>query len=323
MALSDMTVFNEELYSLIYETTDQLIDKFNAASNGTMTLTNLANRGNYKNIAFWKNLDAAQGRRDVNGSGSLASTSLAQGEWTGVKVAGRFGPVGWDQAQITWIQESPEEALDVISNAVAENILKDQLNTGILSAVAATSNNAAVVNDVSASGKVTQQAINGGLAKFGDKSQMIRALVMTGVQYHELVGQAIANSNNLFEIGGVAVREGAAFGQGRPIIVTDAPALREAGSPDKQKVLGLVGGAIQIEDNQDFFSNIQTNNGSENIGRTFQAEYTFNTQLLGYSWNTGAGGASPPDAALGTGTNWPKVFDYDKNTLGVQIIGQE
>lgn len=321
MALSDMTVFNEDLYSLIYETTGQMVDKFNAASNGTITLTNMANRGDYKNIAFWENLDAAQRRRNAYGSGAVSATNLSQGEWVAVKVAGGYGPVAWEPQQLAWIQEDPSDALEVMSRSVAELIMKDQLNTAILASVGAFENNAGVTNDVSATGGITQQAINDGLALFGDKSQMIQGLVMTGNTYHGLIGEAITNDNSLFTVGGVAVTEGRAFGQGRPIIVTDAPALTESGSPNKDKVLGLVGGGVMVEDNQDFYQNIETKNGQENIQTTLQAEYTFNVQLKGYSWDKANGGASPDDAAIGTGTNWDKVFSDDKNTAGVIIVG--
>ncbi len=321
MALSDMVVFNEELYTSVYETTDQLIEKFNAASNGTILLTTMASMGDHASKAFWKNLDTATGRRNVYGSGVVAPTNLEQGEEVSVKVAGRVGPIAWNNSQLSWIRRSPAEALQIISLAVSQAIMKDQLNTGILSAVSALGNNAAIVEDVSGTGSITQSTVNNGLAKFGDMSGTISALIMTANQYHRLIGEAITNANNLFEVGGVAVREGSAFGQGRPIIVTDAPALRESGAPNKQKVLGLVSGGIVISDNSDYDQNIDKTNGDENIKSTFQAEYTFNSALKGYSWDKTI--KSPTDAQLGTGTNWTKIAAFDKNTAGVQIIGQE
>lgn len=238
-----------------------------------------------------------------------------------VKVAGGFGPIRYEPSQMTWLQKPTQEGITVAADQFAEALMADQLNTIIASLVAGIGNNSAVVNDVSATGKVTQTAINDGLALFGDRSQAIGALVMTGLQYHNLVGEAIANSNNLFEIGGVAVRDGTAFGQGRPIIVTDAPALRTA--DPFQNVLGLVTGGGIVKDGGDIVTNIETTNGQTRIETTMQSDYSFGVGLKGYSWDIANGGASPSDIALATGTNWDKVVTSDKDTAGIMIIGQE
>ena len=325
MAITDMKVFNSFLYEPTYEKTAQMIEKFNAASNGAITLTNVANIGDYAARMFWKNLDGAQYRRDIYSPSNVSITDLSQEQWDSVKVAGGVGPIRWEPAQLTWIQRSPAEAIEVISEAVAELIVKDQLNSVIAAGVAAIENNAGTTNDVSGGATASQQEINNSLALFGDSSQMIIAHVMTGIQYHNLVGDAIANSNNLFEIGGVAVREGTAFGQGRPIVVTDAPALTAAGPI--QKVLSLTAGGLMVEDNNDFISRIDepiaTTGNNSNLETLYQNNYTFNLRLKGYSWDRTNGGKSPTDAEIATGTNWDKVVQSDKHTAGVITIGDQ
>jgi len=322
MSASDMVVFNQYMMPAISERFPQMIDKFNAASNNTIMLTGENFDGSFLEESFYNAIHGSQRRVDrFAANGAAAATDLTQAKHSTVKVAGGFGPILFEPSQMTWLRKPTQEGITVAASQFAEALLADQLNTAVLSLVAAIGNNAAVVNDVSGTGKVTQQAINTGLAKFGDASQLIRALIMTGAQYHELVGEAIANSNSLFEIGGVAVREGMAFGQGRPIIVTDSPALRTA--DPFQNVLGLVQGAAQVMDGSDMVTNIETTNGKDRIETTFQSDYTFGLGLKGYTWDTTNGGASPSDAALGTGTNWDKVVTSDKHTAGVMIIGQE
>jgi hypothetical protein len=322
MSASDMVVFNQYMMPAISEQFPQMIDKFNAASNNTIMLTGENFDGSFLEESFYNAIHGSQRRVDrFAANGAAAATDLTQAKHSTVKVAGGFGPILFEPSQMTWLRKPTQEGITVAASQFAEALLADQLNTAVLSLVAAIGNNAAVVNDVSLTGKVTQQAINTGLAKFGDASQLIRALIMTGAQYHELVGEAIANSNSLFEIGGVAVREGMAFGQGRPIIVTDSPALRTA--DPFQNVLGLVQGAAQVMDGSDMVTNIETTNGKDRIETTFQSDYTFGLGLKGYTWDTTNGGASPSDAALGTGTNWDKVVTSDKHTAGVMIIGQE
>ena len=322
MSASDMQIFNQYMMPAISEQFPQMIDKFNAASNNTIMLTGENFDGSFLEESFYNAIHGSQRRVDrFAANGAAAATDLTQAKHSTVKVAGGFGPILFEPSQMTWLRKPTQEGITVAASQFAEALLADQLNTAVLSLVAAIGNNAAVVNDVSATGKVTQQAINTGLAKFGDASQLVRALIMTGAQYHELVGEAIANSNSLFEIGGVAVREGMAFGQGRPIIVTDSPALRTA--DPFQNVLGLVQGAAQVMDGSDMVTNIETTNGKDRIETTFQSDYTFGLGLKGYTWDATNGGASPSDAALGTGTNWDKVVTSDKHTAGVMIIGQE
>jgi hypothetical protein len=316
-----MVVFNQYVMPAISELFPQMINKFNAASNNTIMLTGEGFDGSFMEESFFNAVHSSQRRVDrFAAQAAVSATDLTQTQYNSVKVAGGFGPIRFEPSQLTWLRKPTQEGVAKAAEQLAEAMLADQLNTAIAALVAAIGNNAAVVNDVSASAKVTQSAINDGLAKFSDASQSISALIMTGTQYHALVGEAIANSNSLFEIGGVAVREGVAFGQGRPIIVTDAPALR---TDPFQNVLGLVGGAAMVKDGSDMVTNIETTNGQTRIETTFQADYSFGLAVKGYSWDETNGGASPSDAALGTGTNWDKVATSDKHTAGVMIIGQE
>ncbi len=322
MALSNMQVFNEFVMPAVSELFPQMIEKFNAASNNTLMLTSQGVTGSFYEQSFYDAIHNAQRRVDRFGANtSVATTDLTQSRHNAVKVAGGFGPIRYEPSQLTWLQKPTQEGITVAANQFAEALLADQLNTAIACLVAATENNAAVVNDVSGGAQITQQAINAGLAKFGDASQGIRAMIMTGAQYHTLVGEAIANSNNLFEIGGVAVREGTAFGQGRPIIVTDSPALTTA--DPFEKVLGLCMGAAEVADGNDIVTNIETNNGKHRIETTMQVDYSFSVKLKGYSWDINNGGASPDDATLATGTNWDKVVASDKHTAGVLIVGDQ
>jgi hypothetical protein len=221
---------------------------------------------------------------------------------------------------LTWIQKDPAEAVEVISRNLAEAIIQDQLNTAIAGLVAAISNNAACVNDVSATAGVTYSAINGAHAKFGDASAQLVAQVMTGEVMHKLIGQNLNNDQRLFVASNVTV-----FSiLGRPVVVTDAPALYEVGAsqaPNLQKVLSLTSGAALVHDGSDLVTNVDSSNGRERIETTFQADYTFALGLRGYAWDTENGGKSPTDVAIGTGANWDKFVTSDKATAGVIAIG--
>lgn len=318
MSLSNMKVFNDYLKQAIIETLAQQVDKFNASSNGAIRLTTQGIDGDFLQESLWAGLHAAQRRVDRYASnGAQSATALAQLQANSVKVAGGFGPILWEPAQLSWIQKSPEEALEVISRNLTEAIIADQLNTAIAVLVAAISNVAGATNDVSGTAGISQAAINGAHAKFGDASGLLVAQVMTGEVFHKLIGQNLANDNNLFTSQSVNI----VSILGKPVIVTDAPSLYAAGTPNKQKVLSLADSAAIVHDGSDVVTSIQTSNGKERIETTFQADYSFALGLKGYAWDTANGGKSPTDAELATGSNWDMFANSVKSTAGVITIG--
>lgn len=318
MALSNMKVFNEYLKQTTIETLQQDVEKFNAASAGSIRLTTQGSDGDFLQESFWAGLHSAQRRVDrYAANGAQSSTPLAQKQYDAVKIAGGFGPIIWEPAQLSWVQKNPEEALEVISRNLSESIMSDQLNTAIAALVAAIGNQSAAVNDVSATAGITYVGINNAHALFGDASQRLVAQVMTGAMYHKLMGQNLANAERLFTFSGVQVVDIL----GKAVIVTDAAALYEAGTPNKEKVLSLADGAAVVMDGSDLITNIETSNGKERIETTMQADYTFGLGLKGYTWDTANGGKSPTNAELSTGTNWDLVANSIKASAGVLTIG--
>jgi hypothetical protein len=323
MALSDMKVFNEYLKNATIETLAQDVEKFNAASAGAIRLTTQGIDGDFLQESFWAGLHGAQRRVDrYAANGAQSATALSQKQYDAVKVAGGFGPILWEPSQLSWIQKSPEEALEVISRNLSEAIVADQLNTVIAALVAAISNQAAATNDVSATAGVTYAAINAAHAKFGDASGRLVAQVMNGVTFHDLIGKNLTNAQQLFRAGDVTIVDIL----GKAVIVTDSPALYSAAvatpaAPAKQRVLSLADGAGMVMDGSDLITNIETSNGKGRIETTFQADYSFGLALRGYTWDTANGGKSPTDAELATGSNWDLVANSIKASAGVITIG--
>lgn len=318
MALSDMKVFNEYLKQATIETLAQDVEKFNAASAGAIRLTTQGIDGDFLQESFWSGLHSAKRRVDrYAANGAAAATALSQKQYDAVKVAGGFGPILFEPAQLSWIQKSPEEALEVISRNLSESIVADQLNTAIAALVAAISNQASATNDVSATAGITYAAINAAHAKFGDASNRLVSQVMTGEVFHKLIGQNLANAQQLFQAGNVTIVDIL----GKAVIVTDAPALFATGTPDKQKVLSLTDGAAVVMDGSDLVTNIATTNGKDRIETTMQADFAFGLGLKGYTWDTTNGGKSPTDAELATGSNWDLIANSIKASAGVITIG--
>jgi hypothetical protein len=312
-----MKVFNQFVHRMTIETVAQMVNKFNAASGGAIVLSTEGFGGDYLQQSMFASLHAAQRRVDRYATNTSASeTAMAQLQHNTVKVAGGFGPVAWEPSQLSWIQANPDAAVDMISQTLAECIMKDMLNSGIAAAVAAIENVGATAYSDTGTGPITLADINNAHAKFGDMSQLLITDVMDGTTYHNLIGLNLANAATLFQAGNVTV----VSILGKLVVVTDAPALRESGTGADQKVLSLAAGGIVVHDAGDLITNVETSNGSQRIKSTFQADYTFGLGLKGYAWDVTSGGKSPTDAEIATGSNWDKIATSLKHTAGVLTL---
>ena len=156
-------------------------------------------------------------------------------------------------------------------------------------------------------------------ALFGDNAQNLKAWVMHSAVYHELVGAALTQGQGafLFKYDNVAVTRDPV---GRLFVVTDAPSLiNPAGG---YFTLGLVENGIFVEDNGDFRQTTLEVPGNENIQVTYQAEWSYNLNIKGYSWTAATGGASPTDTAISTGANWGLTATDNKLTAGVLLASR-
>jgi hypothetical protein len=318
MSLSQMKVFNEYIIPATIETLAQMVEKFNSASNNAIRLTTEGFDGDFLQESFFASLHAAQRRVDRYSTNSAVTPiDLSQLQHNSVKVAGGFGPVRMEPSQLTWLNKPTAEGIEMASRNFAEIMVKDQLNTAIAGLVAAIANQNDATEDVSATAGLNYNVINDAHALFGDQSGNIVADVMTGQVYHKFIGQNLTNGAELFRAGNVTIVDVL----GKAVIVTDAPALLESGTPTKQKVLGLVEGGAVVHDGGDVVTNVETTNGKDRIETTMQVDYTFGLGLKGYAWDTANGGKSPTDVELATGTNWDKVATDIKHTAGVIAIG--
>ncbi len=318
MSLTQMQVFNDFIMPATIETLGQMVEKFNGASTGAIRLTTEGFIGDFLQESFFAAIHSAQRRVDrYAAQGAAAATDLTQLKRSAVKIAGGFGPIRYEPSQMTWLDKPTTEGIEVASRNFAEALMKDQLNSAIAALVAAISAQAAATNDVSATAGINYSTMNGAHAKFGDRSGDLVAQIMTGAVYHKLIGANLTNTPQLFQAQGVRVVDIL----GKAVIVTDAPGLYVAGTPNKDFVLSLAPDAAIITDGADLISNIETKNGQTRIETTMQVDYTFGLALKGYTWDETNGGKSPTDAEIATGSNWDKVVSDIKFTAGVVTIG--
>lgn len=316
----DLQVFNTQTYLALTESVDQNIDLFNKSSSGVITLQNKPSSGDFDIKASFKAIDGLVRRRNVYGTGAVAPQKLEQLKNVSVKVAAGTPPIAWTPAHFAWVQANPSLAALTIGEQLGKTRVKDMINAviGSLAAAIQNSGNKAVFGSATTDSNL--MALNKGAALFGDRSGSLAAWVMHSGMSHTLIDNALKNAERLFSFEGVNILRDFA---GRLLIVTDSPALIDtAGATPVYKTLGLQQGAGLVSGNDDFFSNVSQLNEAENIKTTYQAEWTYNVGILGYTWDTVAGGACPNDTALFTPTNWDKTATSIKDTAGVLVISK-
>lgn len=320
MALSDLAVYSEYAYSSMTEVLAQQIQLFNAATNGAINLSLAANQGDFNDVAFFKKISGLVRRRNAYGSGAVSEKNLQMLVDTMVKVAAGTPPVRIDPGMFRWIQQNPEIAGAVLGQQLAGDALADMLNTALGIGVAAlgtkTANTLDRTAETGALGTMTFANLGLAAAKFGDRSDAIVAWVMHSTPFFQMYQTNLANAAQLFNYSNVNVIRDPL---GKLFVITDSASLFTDTTADYYNTLGLVNGALAVQQNNDFDAAEETVTGDENIIRKYQAEWSYNMGILGFSWDKTNGGKSPNDAALLTGTNWDQYATSHKDTAGVLV----
>ena len=314
----DLSVFNKQVYAAVTETVDQHVDLFNEASGGAITLTpSLDNSGDYSVVASFKRIGGLVRRRNVyNGADDVTPARLTQHENRSVKIAAGTPPIEFEQAQYDWLCQNPASAALIIGEQLAKALMADIINTAVAGAKAALSGVSALTHTTSSA--LTFGDLVKGAGKFGDRQGDLVAWVAHSKAMTDLYSSAVANAERLFVYGSVQVVRDPF---GRVLIMTDSDALFDSGS-NQYYTIGLAAGGIMVEQNGDFRANLQSVNGKENIQNSYQAEWSYNLGLRGFSWNTASGGAAPSNAAVATTANWTKTASGDKDTAGVLVVSK-
>jgi len=327
--LTNFEIFNNQAYTTATQIIQQEVDKFNAASNGTMILVPKKNVGDFDIKASFGTLANLIRERNPYADGTVTEEQLRHLIEASVKCPRGTPPVRIDQQMFTYIQQNPKLGGTVYAKQLAVAMMQDMINTAILaarsaitgvSAGVATSGLIDPITDLTGetNKNVTPRALNRAVRPFGDKGSRIAAWVMHSTSMYDYLDDNLANAERLYVIGDVAVMRDPL---GRIFVVLDSPSLVEtdAGNPDTYNIMGLVPGAVRVEDNGDFYQNLDESNGNENIKRTIQSEWTFNVGVKNTEWDRTNGGKTPNGAAIGTATNWDTNAHDTKVTAGVLL----
>jgi Major capsid protein 13-like len=320
MALSDLAVFNETLYTSMTEILQEQVELMNQATQFGLRLVSGNSQGDYSEESFFKYTSGLVRRRNPYGSGTVTAKDLSQDTNVSVKVAAGTHPVPINKAWYSWALQNPAVAAAALAQQIAVQKMQDMVTVAIGSAYAALSQVSDVITDVSATSTASLAGLNTAVSKFGDMSQNIVCWVMSSKCLFDIYGAALTNSNNLFTYGTVRVVQDMS---GRPFVISDNSALYTvdgvSSGVNKYHVLGLSQDGVKIVQNNDFNDNWDTSNGDENISTTYQSEWSFNAGVKGFSWDTVNGSHAPSNAALFTATNWDRTATSHKDLAGVVL----
>lgn len=307
---SDMIIYNDQVQTAYLERMQDVLDVFNAASNGAIVLRNELLEGDLTKRSLYT-VPGGVEHRDVNSTGPVTGQKVGADERVSVKTPWKYGPYETTEEAFKRRARSPEEFSQLIGQHMADATLDYYIQAVFAALSAAIGANAAMV--ATGSWAVDhKKVLTKGMRKFGDRFSRIAIFGMDSTTYFDLVDDAI--TEKVYEEAGFVIYGGQPGTMGKPVLVSDLiPA---------DSIFGLQAGAAQVIESQPPGVRNYPINDQENLAIGYRAEGTFNVELLGYSWNYDGSPAAPSNpnlGQLGSGANWRKYAQSDKATAGVLI----
>jgi hypothetical protein len=319
---SDMKIYEAQFASAMTERVAQNVDALNGASNGTIIVRSSTLPANYEYNSFFTFNGSLVSRQDITATAAVTPTEITQEENIAVKIHRKH--VSWAQEKAAKMAGVPFDSIIAsLGQQVADGVIADKLNTSLAAARAALANQSAVTNDIT-SATVKTVSVSGlmdTMRKFGDRYDAIKGWFMHSESFFDLGLSSL--DDDVVNIADGIIRRFDIPALGRPIFVTDSASLiATADTPDSYFVLGLVGGAIDVNESEGFSSRLIDVPTLEMITVESRAEYAYNLALKGFKWDVSNGAANPDASALATGSNWDKVATSDKDLAGVVLKSQ-
>ena len=316
---SGFTIYNEWVQLGFLERIAQNIQGFNASSNNAINLTTEDLVGDFTQEAFFSEIATATMifDRDKNGLNTVTPAAIGDVETVIPQLPTRFGPFQSTRQAFLDKGKSPEEFSRLLGVALADNQMADMLNTGIAAFVGAVTNGATMVSGTSGAGApLTYQGLIDGMATYGDRLDEIACFVMRGKDYYALMGGNITAAT-IDSVAGATLNAGSVATFGKPVLVTDSPALENA---TDGFVLALAKNAITTAAGNDLYVETQTELLKENILINWQGEGNFTLALKGYTFDKAIAAGGITRAEASTGANWAQNVTSTKNTGGSLIF---
>lgn len=307
---SDLIIYNRLAQTAYLERIQDVLNVFNANSQGALVLRTEAIEGDLSKDAFYK-IGGEVEHRNVNSDSAVEGKKIGADEIVGVKAPWKYGPYKTTEEAFKRRGRSVSEFAMLVGQDAADATLAYMVAAAFASLEAAIGGN----TDMVATGDFAtdhKKVLTKGMRKFGDRFGRIAMFGMDSAVYFDLVDDAI--DQKIYEEAGLVIYGGTPGTMGKPVLVTDrAPS---------DTIFGLQAGAVEIVESQAPGFRFFNIDDQENLALGYRSEGTFNVNLLGYSWNYDGSTPAPTNpnlTQLGTAANWRKYATSNKATAGVLI----
>ena len=324
---SDFKIYPEWVQSGYIEKLAQNVDGFNASSNNAINLTTSMLVGNYKEIAFFKELAQADliNDRDKNSVTAVTPAEMTQLEDVIPYLPSRFGPYETTRSAFLDIGKSPEEFSQLLGGSLADAVMKDMLDVSIGALISGIQDADTMTVGAGAAGTavLSYDSMIDGMALFGDRLDEIACFVMRSKDYFGLMKGNITAAT-IDSVAGATLNAGSVATLGKPVLVLDSPALVAdgLGANDSGAVLALTTNAITCIADDDFYITTKEELGKDNITIMWQGESQYGVDLKGYVYDKaiGTGASGGIIRADITGANWTQIASSTQNTAGGLLL---
>lgn len=316
---SDFKIYSPQFFAGFTETLTQNAEVFNIASRGAIQVRTRLMQGEYAKESFFAAVSGGiVSRRDSTSVAAATDIAMTMGENISIKLDRGIGPVAYTLDSLVKAGLTDEQMSFFIGQQAGAEVWTEYLNTALAALYPALAQASALVVDATTSTLKTTGLVSG-LSKFGDRANRIVVWLTHSKSGFNLLSDQIANYQ-MDTVAGYNLVTGNPVTLGRPMIMTDSSSLiLTTPNPDQYITLGLVAGAITIDESEErrIVSDLVT--GLKNLVTRVQGEYALNLGIKGFTWDLTNGGLNPAAATLATATNWDQTATSDKDLPGVII----
>lgn len=317
---SNFKVYDEFVNGRINELLAQNGQIFNDASNGAIRLGTVSRKGNYDYESLFSNVSGFAARRDTTSVSGQTDTNMSQDEHVKVKLNRKLIPVAQTRDAFRKIFGNFDATTfsEILGEQAGNAMQIDMCDQALLGVRAALKQQSTSYYTETSMGSISTQTLVNTLKLMGDRADRVVAWVMHSKPYYDLVLNQIGA--NITGVSNFNIATATPVTLNRPVIITDSASLvTQLNSPDVNNyfTLGLVAGAVEVENSEETEIVVQDVTGNENLIVRFQGEYAFNLGVKGFKWDVGNGGANPTSTAVALGTNWDTHFSSVKDRAGV------
>lgn len=327
----DLELFIRRAHTAYAESLGYNVNLFNEASGGAIVIgTERSGQmaGGFSEDTFFAWVDGLIRRRDPGGNAPLTLKQLANKKDNFIRLAFTTEQLDLSEHWWDWIGRDNALAAATFGKMLSEQTLQGYVNRAVMVLKATVGANELTFRDatkqaVEENRKISYKNLVLTADLMGDRADSLNTWIMPRNSRTSLLLDNMKNANSLFNFGTVNVMQDV---EGRRIITTDDPALREVdqvASEVHNWTFGLRPGSIILRELGDFEDLTERKGGNENIKKTYQAQWSTILNVMGYKYNIATlqndTYASPSDAAIATPANWSQVTNNHKETAGVAL----